>query len=200
MQKHAITVCLLATFALAACNNSTPNNATATPAASSTPVAASDVASAETPTNATPASPTLSSKDGKLTITTNGYFADKSSDAVFLPADVKAEDVLLLQYDDSRNLTISAIQSGKAKTNAADLFASLQKALESNKSLQNLNVGQPENDRLRYGYTQAGQNVANESCLVAVDATQNITTVCASSSELSQEELAAILADVKIGA
>lgn len=195
MKKHTIAALLCATIAVAACDSGKPQTA------ASAPVSASAAASSPAPAAASaPAMSTLSSQDGKVVIQATGQFVDKMGDAAFLPADAQAADVLLLQYDESRNLTVSAVAAGQAKNTAADLFGSLKKALESDKSLQGVNVAAPENNRLSYSYTHAGELGANESCVVAVAEDKSIINVCASSTDLSQDELKAVLADAKIGA
>ncbi|XXQ69058.1 hypothetical protein ACKLNO_04135 [Neisseriaceae bacterium B1] len=197
MKKHTIALLLCASAALAACDSGTPQTAAQPASEAPTAPASAPVASSAPAASAASA---LSSKDGKVVINTSGEFADKSSDAAFLPADAQAADVLLLQYDESRNLTISAVAAGQAKATAADLFTSLKKALEADKSLKNVSVAELENNRLSYRYTHSGEPAANESCLVSVAEDKSITNVCAVSTDLSVDELKAVLADVKIGA
>lgn len=199
MQKQTMALTLCATLVLAACDG-TPKQTTSATTASSVAPASSTIIAASMPAVENNPVVGLSSKDGKILIQTSGEFVDKSNDAAFLPVGVTQADVLLLQYDASRNLTISAIESGLVKSSANDLFANLKTAIENDKTLSHVSVEQPESNRLRYAYSQTGELVANESCIVSVGKDRKIVNVCASSTDLSTDELKTLLADIKIEA
>lgn len=193
--KHIILASTIALI-LTACNNGTPQNL---PAASN--VAASSVTTpSSAPMSDTAANtPILSSKDGLVSLATTGMFADKSNDTAFLPQDVAAENILFVQHDDSRNLTISAVNSGKVQGDAATFLANLKAAIEGNKALSNIHISDVATQRIAYHYTLAGKPAANESCTSAISTQNDIITVCAGSTDLSLDELSAIIAETRIG-
>lgn len=200
MQKYTTILALSTALVLAACDGK-PSTSTAASQTAETASSVSTASNVVTPAASAvaPSGVTLSSKDGKITINTSGTFTDKSNDATFLPIDAKADDVLLLQYDESRNLTVYAVQAGQVKKSAENFFANLKKTIETDKNITNVRVSEVANNQISYDYSTAGEPVSHESCVVAVGTDKGITTVCAVSSDLSVDEVKAVLADVKFG-
>ncbi|UOP04915.1 hypothetical protein [Conchiformibius kuhniae] len=191
------TVWLLAgVLAVAACDNPVSGGegqgAQTSEAASQT--VASQAAAAE------PQTVELKSRDGVLTIKTAGAFADKADDEALRPEGIKPEQLILLQHNESDNITVYAADFGKAKHEAADYFAKLKKALESNKDLKDLRVETLSEARMDYRFSQNDANgdfALNESCAALVAGGQ-VYGVCASSPEISTDALAAVLNDINV--
>ena len=168
-----------------------PSSAPAAPAASSASAAAASAAEA--------ASITLDSKDNKvqLVITQNisGAFQDKLADANLLPEGVPAEQVTLLQRNDDADLTLSVVQTGKTDKAADKLFADLKKEIESDQSVKDAQVDAATADSVAYRYTQANDgNATNESCIAHLSADKELAVVCATSGQMSANELKDLLA------
>lgn len=157
-------------------------------------------APAEPTETATPqAASALKSKDGKITIEVAGAFSDKLGDAAMLPENIAADELSLLQHDESSNITIYAIQSGEVADNKA-YFDKLTKAINGDKSLKNVKVELADN-KLTYHFSHAdasGETTLNESCVVAVQDKQ-VHSVCASSENADLGALDEIIGKVKIG-
>lgn len=178
MNKQKMLITALFSLVLAACNNQTPSDA----AASSPAVE--------------PAKTALSSADGQISIQVDGVFADKISDAQFLPEGEKAENILLLQYDEAQDLTLLAVKSGMLASDEAAFFADLKHNIDNDKTLSNINVQTPSEHRMAYGFTSQAQD-SHEYCIAAVASDKQIYTVCAMSTQLADAELSAVLSDVK---
>ena len=168
-----------------------PSSAPAAPAASSASAAAASAAEA--------ASITLDSKDNKvqLVITQNisGAFQDKLADANLLPEGVPAEQVTLLQRNDDADLTLSVVQTGKTDKAADKLFADLKREIESDQSVKDAQVDAATADSVAYRYTQANDgNATNESCIAHLSADKELAVVCATSGQMSANELKDLLA------
>ena len=193
---------IAAAISLAACGDNP-----ASPAASSTPAvpssapaaSAASSASAAAASAAEAASITLDSKDNKvqLVITQNisGAFQDKLADANLLPEGVPAEQVTLLQRNDDADLTLSVVQTGKTDKAADKLFADLKKEIESDQSVKDAQVDAATADSVAYRYTQANDgNATNESCIAHLSADKELAVVCATSGQMSANELKDLLA------
>ena len=193
---------IAAAISLAACGDNP-----ASPAASSTPAvpssapaaSAASSASAAAASAAEAASITLDSKDNKvqLVITQNisGAFQDKLADANLLPEGVPAEQVTLLQRNDDADLTLSVVQTGKTDKAADKLFADLKKEIESDQSVKDAQVDAATADSVAYRYTQANDgNATNESCIAHLSADKELAVVCATSGQMSTNELKDLLA------
>ena len=182
---------LAAAVALAACGenqtgSSTGQTAASVPApasAASTPAAASEAAPQA-------ASAAVSSKDGKIQISLNGVYQDKTGDAEYAPEGVAAEQIVLLQRDDAADITVSAVSAGKADKDADKLLSELKAAIEGDESVKDVHAAAPENGVLAYRFTHAnGEDAANEACITRVSAEKDVATVCAVSRSVSSEEL-----------
>ena len=194
---------IAAAISLAACGDNP-----ASPAASSTPAvpssapaapAASSASAAAAASAAEAANITLDSKDNKvqLVITQNisGAFQDKLADANLLPEGVPAEQVTLLQHNDDADLTLSVVQTGKTDKAADKLFADLKKEIESDQSVKDAQVDAATADSVAYRYTQANDgNATNESCIAHLSADKELAVVCATSGQMSANELKDLLA------
>ena len=192
---------IAAAISLAACGDNP-----ASPAASSTPAVPSSAPAAPAASSASAAasaaeaaSITLDSKDNKvqLVITQNisGAFQDKLADANLLPEGVPAEQVTLLQRNDDADLTLSVVQTGKTDKAADKLFADLKKEIESDQSVKDAQVDAATADSMAYRYTQANDgNATNESCIAHLSADKELAVVCATSGQMSTNELKDLLA------
>ena len=193
---------IAAAISLAACgdNPASPAASSAPAAPSSAPAApAASSASAAAASAAEVASITLDSKDNKvqLVITQNisGAFQDKLADANLLPEGVPAEQVTLLQRNDDADLTLSVVQTGKTDKAADKLFADLKKEIESDQSVKDAQVDAATADSVAYRYTQANENTTTrESCIAHLSADKELAVVCATSGQMSANELKDLLA------
>ena len=192
---------IAAAISLAACGDNP-----ASPAASSAPAAPSSAPAAPAASSASAAasaaeavSITLDSKDNKvqLVITQNisGAFQDKLADANLLPEGVPTEQVTLLQRNDDADLTLSVVQTGKTDKAADKLFDDLKKEIESDQSVKDAQVDAATADSVAYRYTQANDgNATNESCIAHLSADKELAVVCATSGQMSANELKDLLA------
>ena len=186
-------------IALAACGENPTSPAASTPAAASTPnapAAASETTAASAPEAA---GITLASKDNKVQFTlqnTNGLFQDKLGEANLLPEGVPAEQVTLLQRNDDADLTLSVVQAGKTDKAADKLFAELKKEIEGDQSVKDVQVDEASADSVAYRYTQANENASTrESCIAHLSADKELAVVCATSGQMSANELKDLLAN-----
>ena len=189
---------IAAAVSLAACGENPTSPAVSTPAAVSTPnapAAASETTAASVPEAA---GITLASKDNKVQFTlqnANGLFQDKLGEANLLPEGVPAEQVTLLQRNDDADLTLSVVQIGKTDKAADKLFAELKKEIEGDQSVKDVQVDEASADSVAYRYTQANEDSAtNESCIAHLSADKELAVVCATSGQMSANELKDLLA------
>ena len=169
---------LAAAVALAACGENQTGSSTGQTAAS-VPAPASAASAPAAASEAAPqaASAAVSSKDGKIQISLNGVYQDKTGDAEYAPEGVAAEQIVLLQRDDAADITVSAVSAGKADKDA-------------DKRVKVVHAAAPENGVLAYRFTHAnGEDAANEACITRVSAEKDVATVCAVSRSVSSEEL-----------
>lgn len=193
MKSFSLILSAAAVGLLAACSQQTetsvaPGSAASAPATSSAPAAAQ--------------AQTLKSSDGKITITLQeGGFADISANAEAHPAGISPQELTLLQQDAARNITVYATSLGKAKSDAKTYFANLKAAIESDKTLENVQIGAATDNRMNYRFTQnsAESELFSENCIAIFDS-GSLYNVCAGSDTASQDELAAVLKDVAVAA
>ena len=197
LKTHLLLIA--AAVSLAACGENPTSPAASTPAAASAPTNAPAAAS-ETTAASTPeaAAITLASKDNKVQFTlqnTNGLFQDKLGEANLLPEGVPAEQVTLLQRNDDADLTLSVVQTGKTDKATDKLFAELKKEIEGDQSVKDVQVDEASADSVAYRYTQANEDSAtNESCIAHLSADKELAVVCATSGQMSANELKDLLA------
>ena len=168
---------LAAAVALAACGENQTGSSTGQTAAS-VPAPASAASAPAAASEAAPqaASAAVSSKDGKIQISLNGVYQDKTGDAEYAPEGVAAEQIVLLQRDDAADITVSAVSAGKADKDADKLLSELKAAIEGDESVKDVHAAAPENGVLAYRFTHAS-------------AEKDVATVCAVSRSVSSEEL-----------
>ena len=182
---------LAAAVALAACGENQTGSSTGQTAAS-VPAPASAASAPAAASEAAPqaASAAVSSKDGKIQISLNGVYQDKTGDAEYAPEGVAAEQIVLLQRDDAADITVSAVSAGKADKDADKLLSELKAAIEGDESVKDVHAAAPENGVLAYRFTHAnGEDAANEACITRVSAEKDVATVCTVSRSVSSEEL-----------
>lgn len=182
---------LAAAVALAACGENQTGSSTGQTAAS-VPAPASAASAPAAASEAAPqaASAAVSSKDGKIQISLNGVYQDKTGDAEYAPEGVASEQIVLLQRDDAADITVSAVSAGKADKDADKLLSELKAAIEGDESVKDVHAAAPENGVLAYRFTHAnGEDAANEACITRVSAEKDVATVCAVSRSVSSEEL-----------
>ncbi len=198
LKTHLLLIA--AAVSLAACGENPTSPAASTPAAASAPTNAPAAASETTAASAPEAAGiTLASKDNKVQFTlqnTNGLFQDKLGEANLLPEGVPAEQVTLLQRNDDADLTLSVVQAGKTDKAADKLFAELKKEIEGDQSVKDVQVDEASADSVAYRYTQANEDSAtNESCIAHLSADKELAVVCATSGQMSANELKDLLAN-----
>ena len=183
------TLMLAADLALAACKGQPEN----TPqAASQTAPAASNTA--EAASAAAPAGP-ISSKDGVFQFTADGNFSDSLNESSLHPENLGAEQITLLQYDADRNLTLTAVQYGKAEGDSKAVFGKIKAQIEKEKSLANVKIGEAKDAQMAYSFERkTDEDTTSESCIAHVSAEKQVSSICASSTELSADDLAKFLA------
>ena len=175
---------------LAACNQSTESSVGDTPPAAS----AAPSTAASTPAAA---SQTIASKDGKISITVNGQYADKLSEASQLISDIPSEQLLFLQRDDSADVLLYAADLGKSKKDAATYLKTLSDAVKADAALKNTDVGAIEGNKLAYQFSETqAETEVNQACVAINEG--NIYSVCAISSSQSPAQLAQVLGTVAV--
>lgn len=187
------TLMLAAALALAACKGQPENVQQAQADAQPTPIAASDASGASAPA-AAPAGP-ISSKDGVFQFTADGNFSDSLNESSLHPENLGAEQITLLQYDADRNLTLTAVQYGKAEGDSKAVFGKIKAQIEKEKSLANVKIGEAKDAQMAYSFERkTGEDTTSESCIAHVSAEKQVSSICASSTELSADDLAKFLA------
>lgn len=187
------TLMLAAALALAACKGQPENVQQAQADAQPTPIAASDASGASAPA-AAPAGP-ISSKDGVFQFTADGNFSDSLNESSLYPENLGAEQITLLQYDADRNLTLTAVQYGKAEGDSKAVFGKIKAQIEKEKSLANVKIGEAKDTQMAYSFERkTGEDTTSESCIAHVSAEKQVSSICASSTELSADDLAKFLA------
>ena len=181
------TLCLVL---LAACNQSTESSVGDTPPAAS--------AAPNTPASApVAASQTIASKDGKISLTVNGQYADKLSEASQLISDIPSEQLLFLQRDDSADVLLYAADLGKSKKDAATYLKTLSDAVKADAALKNTNVGALEGNKLAFQFSETqAETEVNQACVAINEG--NIYSVCAISSSQSPAQLAQLLSNIAV--
>lgn len=187
------TLMLAAALALAACKGQPENVQQAQADAQPTPIAASDAPIASAPA-AAPAGP-ISSKDGVFQFTADGNFSDSLNESSLRPENLGTEQITLLQYDADRNLTLTAVQYGKAEGDSKAVFGKIKAQIEKEKSLANVKIGEAKDAQMAYSFERkTGEDTTSESCIAHVSAEKQVSNICASSTELSADDLAKFLA------
>lgn len=186
------TLMLAAALALAACKGQPENVQQAQADAQPTPIAASDAPIASAPVTA-PAGP-ISSKDGVFQFTADGNFSDSLNESSLHPENLGAEQITLLQYDADRNLTLTAVQYGKAEGESKAVFGKIKAQIEKEKSLANVKIGEAKDAQMTYSFERkTGEDTTSESCIAHVSTEKQVSSICASSTELSADDLAKFL-------
>lgn len=187
------TLMLAAALALAACKGQPENVQQAQADAQPTPIAASDAPIASAPV-AAPAGP-ISSKDGVFQFTADGNFSDSLNESSLHPENLGTEQITLLQYDADRNLTLTAVQYGKAEGDSKAVFGKIKAQIEKEKSLANVKIGEAKDAQMAYSFERkTGEDTTSESCIAHVSTEKQVSSICASSTELSADDLAKFLA------
>ena len=152
-------------------------------------------ASADTPTSGTQ---TLSSRDDKLSIVVDGNFNDEMDDAEKWVSKDNLDTLILLQHDDSSNITLIANDLGPIKLKAEDYFKNLAANLKNNAQISNVNVGIATDNRMNYRFSHEDNGILlNESC-VAMIGNNNLYSVCANSDTAKDDALAATLKTINL--
>ena len=184
------TLMLAAALALTACKGQPENTPQA--ASQTAPAAASNTA--EAASAAAPSGP-ISSKDGVFQFTADGNFSDSLNESSLHPENLGAEQITLLQYDADRNLTLTAVQYGKAEGDSKAVFDKIKAQIEKEKTLANVKFGEAKDAQITYSFERkTGEDTTSESCIAHVSAEKQVSSICASSTELSADDLAKFLA------
>lgn len=183
------TLMLAAALALTACKGQPENTPQA--ASQTAPAAASNTA--EAASSAAPAGP-ISSKDGMFQFTADGNFSDSLNESSLHPENMSAEQITLLQYDADRNLTLTAVQYGKAEGDSKAVFDKIKAQIEKEKTLANVKFSEAKDAQITYSFERkTGEDTTSESCIAHVSAEKQVSSICASSTELSADDLAKFL-------
>ena len=184
------TLMLAAALALTACKGQPENTPQA--ASQTAPAAASNTAEAA---SAAASTGPISSKDGVFQFTADGNFSDSLNESSLHPENLSAEQITLLQYDADRNLTLTAVQYGKAEGDSKAVFGKIKAQIEKEKSLANVKIGEAKDAQITYSFERkTGEDTTSESCIAHVSAEKQVSSICASSTELSADDLAKFLA------
>ena len=184
------TLMLAAALALTACKGQPEN----TPQAASQTAPATASNTAEAASAAAPAGP-ISSKDGVFQFTADGNFSDSLNESSLHPENLGAEQITLLQYDADRNLTLTAVQYGKAEGDSKAVFGKIKAQIEKEKSLANVKIGEAKDAQMAYSFERkTGEDTTSESCIAHVSTEKQVSSICASSTELSTDDLEKFLA------
>ena len=184
------TLMLAAALALTACKGQPENTPQA--ASQTAPAAASNTV--EAASAAAPAGP-ISSKDGVFQFTADGNFSDSLNESSLHPENLGTEQITLLQYDADRNLTLTAVQYGKAEGDSKAVFGKIKAQIEKEKSLANVKIGEAKDAQMAYSFERkTGEDTTSESCIAHVSAEKQVSSICTSSTELSADDLAKFLA------
>ena len=174
---------------LAACNQSTESSVGDTPPASS-----ASTAQASTPVAA---AQTIASKDGKISLSVTGQYADKLAEAGQLISDIPSEQLLFLQRDDAADVLLYAADLGKSKKDAATYLKNLSDAVKADAALKNATVGAVVGNKLAYQFSETqAETEVNQACVAINDG--NIYSVCAISSSQAPAQLAQLLGNVAV--
>ena len=174
---------------LAACNQSTESSVGDTPPASS-----ASTAQASTPVAA---AQTIASKDGKISLSVTGQYADKLAEAGQLISDIPSEQLLFLQRDDAADVLLYAADLGKSKKDAATYLKNLSDAVKADAALKNATVGAVEGNKLAYQFSETqAETEVNQACVAINEG--NIYSVCAISSSQSPAQLAQLLSNIAV--
>ncbi|UOO90573.1 hypothetical protein LVJ82_06250 [Vitreoscilla massiliensis] len=174
---------------LAACNQSTESSVGDTPPASS-----ASTAQASTPVAA---AQTIASKDGKISLSVTGQYADKLAEAGQLISDIPSEQLLFLQRDDAADVLLYAADLGKSKKDAATYLKNLSDAVKADAALKNATVGAVEGNKLAYQFSETqAETEVNQACVAINDG--NIYSVCAISSSQAPAQLAQLLGNIAV--
>lgn len=187
MMKPRLAVLAAASLMAAACNNGTPAQTVASAvekATASMAAEASSVANALAPTSTSGTNAYLNLPEG---------FAEHPDRAAALPENVAESDVLLLQYDAARNITVSAVKSAPYAGEAATLADKLKSALAADKTLAQVQVA-AEDKQVRFSYELTGSDPkALESCIAQTGRSEGLLTFCASGTGTTADELHSLL-------
>ena len=174
---------------LAACNQSTESSVGDTPPASS-----ASTAQASTPVAA---AQTIASKDGKISLSVTGQYADKLAEAGQLISDIPSEQLLFLQRDDAADVLLYAADLGKSKKDAATYLKNLSDAVKADAALKNATVGAVEGNKLAYQFSETqAETEVNQACVAINEG--NIYSVCAISSSQAPAQLAQLLGNIAV--
>lgn len=183
----------MASIGLAACSQQAE---TSVPADSSAEAPSS---SAAVSTPAADAVQTLTSSDGKISIVVQGsQFEDAIQDGAAHPEGITAEELTMMQHDESSNISLYIVNLGTPHTDAKNYFNNLKNALKTAEGLSEVQTGVATENRMNYRFAQNDSqgNLLRENCISIYET--NLYNVCASSNTASQDELAAILKEVNL--
>lgn len=141
----------------------------------------------------------LISHDNKITLNiADGHFTDIITQQSEHPEGIEANELTLLQYDKTRDITLYTTNLGNTKTDAKIYFDNLSTALKSEKNLKNVQIGIATDNRMNYRFSQndAQGRLLNENCISIHES--KLYNICASSHTASQETLSSVLQDFSI--
>lgn len=130
----------------------------------------------------------LNSQDKKMTLPVPyGQFVEQN-----------VQDNIITYRDEANNITVQLAQFGKTEKEANQYFSDLSAAIQSDKTLSDVQIGEAKAGRLHYQFSQKnGEAVLHENC-VALFANQNIYSACTGSSDVDQESLSTFTQAVQL--
>lgn len=193
MDMKLLVYMVAAAIGLAACDSQ--------PATSVTPDSVTSAAS-NVPTNDSASNASISneaqvltSRDNAISLSVKGNFQDQSGNTDLLPEGSNAANITLLQQDINSDIIAYVENLGKPKKSAQEYYANLKQQLEKATGLSDVKMGIATENRMDYSFTQ--ENGLKENC-IAIYSPDSLYNVCASSSTASNNQLAAVLKDVKL--
>lgn len=191
-----LLVCVAAaTLGLGACDSQPATSVAPDSTAPAASAAASNAPASATTAPAPSEAQVLTSRDNAISLSVKGNFQDQSSNADLLPEGSSAENITLLQQDAVSDITAYVENLGKPKKSAKEYYANLKQQLEKATGLTDVKIGIATENRMDYSFTQ--ENGLKENC-IAIYSPESLYNVCASSSTASDDQLAAVLKDVKL--
>ena len=193
MDMKLLVYMVAAAIGLAACDSQ--------PATSVTPDSVTSAAS-NVPTNDSASNASISneaqvltSRDNAISLSVKGNFQDQSGNTDLLPEGSNVANITLLQQDINSDIIAYVENLGKPKKSAQEYYANLKQQLEKATGLSDVKMGIATENRMDYSFTQ--ENGLKENC-IAIYSPDSLYNVCASSSTASNNQLAAVLKDVKL--
>lgn len=142
---------------------------------------------------------TLESRDGKLSIAVdNSRFEDRTAEAAQWLGETEQGELVLLQRDEQRGITLAAYRLGAPKTDAAAYFQKLTDTLKTQDNIQDVTVGAATANRMNYRLSHGSDDIILQEHCVALYTPEQLYSVCASSDMATTAQLAIVLNNITV--